>query len=86
MKMDSTVTYQNRKEKQLLPSVPLLKTVTYALKKSMTSGDSGEAPDPIKRTLPPSFSFILENTSLSQIGDGFRPSADETAFKEDNRE
>lgn len=47
--------------------------MTYTLKKSMTSGDNGEAPDPIKRTLPPSFSFILLNTNLSHIGDGFRP-------------
>lgn len=39
----------------------------------MTSGDNGEAPDPIKRTRPPSFSFILLNTSLSQSADGFRP-------------
>lgn len=39
----------------------------------MTSGDKGEAPDPIKRTLPPSFSFILLNTNLSQIGDAFEP-------------
>ena len=39
----------------------------------MTSGDNGEAPDPIKRTRPPSFSFILLNTNLSHIGDGFRP-------------
>jgi hypothetical protein len=47
--------------------------MTYTLKKSMTSGDNGEAPDPIKRTRPPSFSFILLNTNLSHIGDGFRP-------------
>lgn len=39
----------------------------------MTSGDKGEAPDAIKRTRPPSFSLILLNTNLSQIGDGFFP-------------
>lgn len=39
----------------------------------MTSGDSGEAPEPMKRTLPPSFALILLNTSLSQICDGFLP-------------
>lgn len=38
----------------------------------MTSGDRGEAPDPIKRTRPPSFAFILLNTNLSQIGDDLR--------------
>ena len=46
---------------------------TYTLKKSMTSGDNGEAPDAIKRTRPPSLSFILLKTNLSHIGDGFRP-------------
>ena len=39
----------------------------------MISGDNGEAPDPRKRIRPPSFSFILLNTNLSHIGDGFRP-------------
>lgn len=39
----------------------------------MTSGDNGEAPEPMKRTLPPSFAFILLNTNLSHIGDGFLP-------------
>ena len=41
--------------------------------KSRTSGDSGEAPELMKRTLPPSLALILLNTSLSQIGDGFLP-------------
>jgi hypothetical protein len=45
----------------------------HILKKSMTSGDKGEAPDPINRTRPPSFSFILLNTSLSQNAEGVRP-------------
>lgn len=57
------------------------KKKTYTLKKSMTSGDNGEAPDPIKRTRPPSFSFILLKTSLSQNADGFRPE-DSTHEKE----
>lgn len=70
---------QERKTIALIRSAT--KTVTYTLKKSITSGDNGEAPDPIKRTLPPSFSFILENTSLSQIGDGFRPRAFEQHSK-----
>lgn len=39
----------------------------------MTSGDNGEAPEPMKRTRPPSFTFILLNTSLSQIGDALLP-------------
>lgn len=39
----------------------------------MISGDKGEAPEPKKRTRPPIFAFILLNTNLSQIGDGFRP-------------
>lgn len=46
---------------------------TYILRKSMTTGDKGEAPEHINRTLPPSFSFILLNTNLSQMGDGSRP-------------
>lgn len=39
----------------------------------MTSGDKGEAPEPIKRTLPPSFPLILLNTNLSHMGEGFLP-------------
>lgn len=39
----------------------------------MTSGDRGEAPEPINQTLPPSLSFILLNTNLSQMGDGVLP-------------
>lgn len=39
----------------------------------MTSGDKGEAPETINRTRPPSFSFILLNTNLSHMGDGFLP-------------
>lgn len=39
----------------------------------MTSGDKGEAPDAMKRTRPPSLAFILLNTNLSQMGDGFFP-------------
>lgn len=46
---------------------------TYILKKSMTSGDKGEAPEPINRTRPPSFSLILLKTNLSHMGDGFLP-------------
>lgn len=46
---------------------------TYIFKNSMTSGDKGEAPDTIRRTRPPSFSFILLKTNLSHIGDGFLP-------------
>jgi len=46
---------------------------THIRKKSITSGDNGEAPETIKRTLPPSLAFILLNTNLSQIGDGFFP-------------
>lgn len=46
---------------------------TYILRKSMTSGDRGEAPDPMKRTRPPSLSFILLNTNLSHMGEGFFP-------------
>lgn len=42
----------------------------------MISGDKGEAPEPMKRTRPPIFAFILLNTNLSQIGDGFRPTTD----------
>jgi len=47
----------------------------------MTSGDKGEAPDPINRTRPPSFSFILLNTSLSQNAEGVRP--EETTNEKD---
>lgn len=47
--------------------------LAYILKKSMTSGDNGEAPDVINRTCPPSFAFILLKTSLSHIGYGFLP-------------
>jgi len=39
----------------------------------MTSADSGEAPEVISLTRPPSLAFILLNTNLSHIGDGFRP-------------
>lgn len=39
----------------------------------MISGDKGEAPEPMKRTRPPSLSLILLNTNLSHIGDGFLP-------------
>lgn len=39
----------------------------------MTSGDKGEAPEPINRTRPPSFSLILLKTNLSHMGDGFLP-------------
>ena len=39
----------------------------------MISGDKGEAPDTMRRTRPPSFSFILLKTNLSHIGDGFLP-------------
>jgi hypothetical protein len=39
----------------------------------MTSGDKGEAPELISLTLPPSLAFILLNTNLSHIGDGFLP-------------
>lgn len=46
---------------------------TYIFKNSMTSGDKGEAPDAIKRTRPPSLAFILLNTNLSHMGDGFLP-------------
>lgn len=46
---------------------------TYIFKKSITSEDKGEAPDAIKRTRPPSLAFILLNTNLSHMGDGFLP-------------
>ena len=46
---------------------------TYIFKNSIISGDNGEAPDTIMRTRPPSFSFILLKTNLSQTGDGFLP-------------
>jgi hypothetical protein len=39
----------------------------------MTSGDSGEAPEAMSLTRPPSLAFILLNANLSHIGDGFRP-------------
>lgn len=45
----------------------------YTLRKSMTSGDKGEAPEDINRTRPPSLSLILLNTSLSHMGDGVFP-------------
>lgn len=57
----------------IMPLFQLKKMYTYTLKKSMTSGDNGEAPEPMKRTRPPSFTFILLNTSLSQIGDALLP-------------
>lgn len=50
---------------------------TYIFKNSMISGDKGEAPDTIRRTRPPSLSFILLNTNLSHIGDGFFPETNE---------
>jgi hypothetical protein len=55
---------------------PILRE-TYIFKNSMTSGDKGEAPDTIRRTRPPSFSFILLKTNLSHIGDGFLPKISE---------
>ncbi len=45
----------------------------YTLRNSMTSADNGEAPEDISLTRPPSLAFILLNTNLSHIGDGFRP-------------
>uniref|UniRef100_A0A0A9D6B6 Uncharacterized protein n=1 Tax=Arundo donax TaxID=35708 RepID=A0A0A9D6B6_ARUDO len=39
----------------------------------MTSADNGEAPELMSLTRPPSLVFILLNTNLSHIGDGFRP-------------
>ena len=39
----------------------------------MTSDDNGEAPEDMSLTRPPSLAFILLNTNLSHIGDGFRP-------------
>jgi hypothetical protein len=39
----------------------------------MTSDDNGEAPEVMSLTRPPSLAFILLNTNLSHIGDGFRP-------------
>ena len=39
----------------------------------MTSGDKGEAPETMERTLPPNIAFILLNTNLSHIGDDFFP-------------
>ena len=47
----------------------------------MTSADSGEAPELISLTRPPSLAFILLNTNLSHIGDGFRP--DTTKYRGD---
>jgi len=55
---------------------------TYIFKNSMTSGDKGEAPDTIRRTRPPSFSFILLKTNLSHIGDGFLPKIRENVGRE----
>lgn len=49
------------------------KKTTYTLRKSMTSADKGEAPETIKRTRPPSLSFILLNTNVSHIGDAVLP-------------
>lgn len=43
----------------------------------MISGDKGDAPDTIRRTRPPSFSFILLKTNLSHIGEGFLPKINE---------
>jgi hypothetical protein len=47
--------------------------ITYILRNSMTSGDNGEAPELINLTRPPSFSFSLLNTNLSQIGEDLFP-------------
>lgn len=54
---------------------------TYTLKNSITSGDNGEAPEVKYRTRPPSLSFILLNTNLSHIGDGFLPARQEKVKK-----
>lgn len=51
----------------------LKKKKTYIFRKSMTSGDKGEAPDVMKRTRPPSLSLILLKTNLSHMGDAFFP-------------
>lgn len=48
-------------------------SIAYTLIKSKTSPDNGEAPEVINLTRPPSFSFILLNTNLSQIGEGLLP-------------
>ena len=45
----------------------------YILRNSITSADNGEAPEVISLTRPPSLAFILLNTNLSHIGDGFLP-------------
>jgi hypothetical protein len=47
----------------------------------MTSADSGEAPELISLTRPPSLAFILLNTNLSHTGDGFFP--DNTKYRSD---
>lgn len=53
----------------------LKKKKSYIFRKSMTSGDKGEAPDVMKRTRPPSLSLILLKTNLSHMGDAFFPEA-----------
>ena len=47
----------------------------------MTSAASGEAPELISLTRPPSLAFILLNTNLSHTGDGFFP--DSTKYRSD---
>lgn len=67
--------YPTTKKAQIPQSIIIAssKKLTYTLKNSITSGDRGEAPDPMIRTRPPSFSLILLKTNLSQIGEAFLP-------------